>query len=117
MSRLSQPEIDAFLTQLAGEFAPGICTLEKGPSLSAGGYRLWLTLLDDAPGGQLRVRKFTMALVPEPGSTRSNQERRSREWFSASPAEDRWGEIDGDEELSSEELLAVAKAVFLRMMG
>ncbi len=114
MSRLSQPEIDAYLTQLAGEFAPGICRLEKGPSLSARGYRLWLTLLDDAAGGQLRVRKFTMALVPQPGS---DQERRSREWFSTSPAEDRWGEIDGNQELSSEELLAVAKALFLRMLG
>ena len=51
MARLTQADLDAFLTQLAEECA---ATLEKGPSLSAMGYRLWLTLLD-APASTLDV--------------------------------------------------------------
>jgi len=108
MTRLTQADLDAFLTQVAGECG---ATLEKGPSLNALGYRLWLTLLDDAAGGSLRVRKLTMALIPEAGSTLT---RRSREWFSTHPTEDRWTEIDCEQELAAAELLAVIKAEFLR---
>lgn len=108
MARLTQADLDAFLTQLAEECA---ATLEKGPSLSALGYRLWLTLLEDATGGSLRVRKLTMALIPQPGSTLPQ---RSREWFSTNPNEDRWTEIDCEQELAAAELLAAIKAEFLR---
>ncbi len=108
MARLTQADLDAFLTQLAEECA---ATLEKGPSLSAMGYRLWLTLLDDATAGSLRVRKLTMALIPQAGSTLP---RRSREWFSTNPAKDIWTEIDREGDLSADALLAVVRGEFTR---
>ncbi|MBY0506168.1 MAG: hypothetical protein K2X03_19785 [Bryobacteraceae bacterium] len=67
--------------------------------------RVYLTLLDDASGGSLRVRKFIMT-APAAG--------RSREWYSTHPTDDRWTEIDRDSELTAEELLAEVQTELAR---
>ena len=115
-SRLSQSDIDNFLTELALTLAT---PSEKGSSLWAAGYRLWLTLLDDASPGELRVRKLIMVILDEPRPAllpAGDRSRRSREWYSTSPAEDRWEEIDSDAVRTSAEVLAVVKAEFGRMV-
>ncbi len=65
---------------------------------------MWLTVLDDNSGGQLRVRKLVLSVREE-----ATGERRAREWYSTSPEEDRWEEIDSDTVRSSTELLELIK--------
>lgn len=103
-SRLSQSDIHDFLTSLHRD---GFGTLEKGPSLQGAGRQLWLTLLDDASPGQLRIRKLVLSISGGP----------TREWFTTHPQHDRWSDIDSDSERSSEELLALVKALFLQAIG
>jgi hypothetical protein len=117
VSRLSQSDVDTFITQLNATMTG---TLEKGPSLWVAGYRLWLTLLDDASPGQLRVRKLIMVILDEPRPATlpaPKRHRRSREWYSTSPDEDRWEEIDSDQVLTSAEVLTRVKAEFAGLAG
>ena len=126
-SRLSKTDIDDFVTQLFSEvqisLPLGDYKLERGPSIWAGGYRLWVTLLDDASPGQLRVRKLVLAIRDEPRengqSIGRGQFHWSREWYSTDPTEDRWQDMEAedDRESTSAAVLEVVRDEFLRTVG
>ena len=122
-ARLTSTDLERFLADLQGELQPSLTppdapVLQRGPSLAAKGCRLWLTLLDDATPGQLRVRKLNLAIFEDwrsPQGARPAGPARAREWYSTSPVADRWQEFTqpGDEEWDSASVLEMVRAEFL----
>jgi hypothetical protein len=88
-SRLSQGQLNGFLGELQADLPAG--------------WRLWLTLLDDASPGELSLRKLTLSIVAPTGNCRG------REWYSTSPERDRWEEIDSDAIRTTDEVLALVR--------
>jgi hypothetical protein len=120
--RLTKSDIDEFITRLFSELQmtlPAECTLERGPSLWARGYRLWVTLLDDGSPKQLRLRKLVMAIRHEPRKEEKGSLHLSREWYSTHPSEDRWRDMEAedDRESTSEAVLEGVRDRFVRTVG